>query len=77
MSGPLSSSAQRVQDALAAAGLASRIVELFDEDDCRQEIAANGRRFVQRFTWDVAAEHLERFLVDHLVGDAPTGRALQ
>lgn len=59
--------------------LATRIVELLDDDDRRQEIAENGRRFVERFTWDVAAEHLERFLVDHLVSGnpAPTGPSVK
>jgi glycosyltransferase involved in cell wall biosynthesis len=51
--------------------LATRIIELLDDDGRRQEIAESGRSFVERFTWDVAAERLERFLMDHLVPGAP------
>jgi glycosyltransferase involved in cell wall biosynthesis len=58
--------------------LATRIIELLDDDGRRQEIAESGRSFVERFTWEVAAERLERFLVDHLADDAParSGRSV-
>ena len=42
--------------------LAENIIRLINDDELRHRIAANGNRFIQRFTWDESYAKLKSIL---------------
>lgn len=50
------------------AALADHVVTLLRDDSRRVEIASNGHRAVQRFSWEHSGELLEDFLLRYLAG---------